>query len=69
VIVWAHSHIREISTKTTIEQPDELSREVKAAAALRGQSVKQYLTELLGREPSGPLRGRNDEAVRKQRCG
>lgn len=38
--------------KTTIELPDELSRQVKAAAALRGQSMKEFLTEVLSRELS-----------------
>jgi hypothetical protein len=52
--------------KTTIELPDELSRQVKAAAALRGQSMKHYLTELLERELSRAPR--SDEAVRKQQA-
>lgn len=36
--------------KTTIEMPDELFRKAKALAALRGQSMKQWLTDLLRRE-------------------
>ena len=36
--------------KTTIEMPDELFRKAKAVAALRGQSMKQWLTELLQKE-------------------
>lgn len=36
--------------KTTIEMPDDLFRRVKAAAALQGLSMKEWLTNLLGRE-------------------
>jgi hypothetical protein len=31
--------------KTTIEIPDELFRKAKAVAALRGQSMKQFITQ------------------------
>ncbi len=31
--------------KTTIEMPDDLFRKVKAMAALRGQSMKQLITQ------------------------
>jgi hypothetical protein len=54
--------------KTTIELPDELSRQVKAAAALRGQSMKQFLTDLLQRELSRPAHTQDDEAARRQRA-
>ena len=33
--------------KTTIEIPDPLFREVKATAASRGQSLRQFLTDAL----------------------
>jgi hypothetical protein len=33
--------------KTTIELPDQLFRKVKAIAAERGQSLKQFVTEAL----------------------
>ena len=36
--------------KTTIEMPDDLFRKAKAVAALRGQSLKQWLTDLLQKE-------------------
>ncbi len=36
--------------KTTIEMPDELFRRAKAAAALQGLSMKEWLTNLLRRE-------------------
>jgi hypothetical protein len=36
--------------KTTIEVPDELYRQVKAVAALRGQTLKDWLTGVLARE-------------------
>ena len=36
--------------KTTIEMPDALYRRVKATAALRGQTLKDWLTEVLARE-------------------
>ncbi|WP_126445453.1 hypothetical protein [Sulfuricystis multivorans] len=36
--------------KTTLELPDDLYRQVKATAALKGQSVKDWLTNLLQRE-------------------
>ena len=52
--------------KTTIELPDELSRQVKAVAALRGQSMKQFLTELLERELSRPAPRQGEEAARQR---
>lgn len=36
--------------KTTIEIPDELFRKAKATAALHGQSMKQFITQILQRE-------------------
>lgn len=36
--------------KTTIEMPDELFRKAKAVAALRGMSMKQWLSDLLRKE-------------------
>ena len=36
--------------KTTIEMPDDLFRKAKAVAALRGQSMKDFVTQLLQRE-------------------
>jgi hypothetical protein len=41
--------------KTTIEMPDELFRKAKAVAALRGQSMKDFITELLTREIGAPI--------------
>lgn len=41
--------------KTTIEMPDELFRKAKAVAALRGQSMKDFITQLLTREIGAPL--------------
>lgn len=40
--------------KTTIEMPDDLFRKAKAIAALRGQSMKQLITQLLQREIGAP---------------
>ncbi len=36
--------------KTTVEMPDDLFRRAKAAAALQGLSMKDWLTNLLRRE-------------------
>jgi len=36
--------------KTTIDLPDELFRRAKALAALRGESLKQLITESLEKE-------------------
>jgi len=36
--------------KTTIEMPDDLFRRAKAAAALQGLSMKDWLTDILRRE-------------------
>ncbi|MHB1620623.1 MAG: hypothetical protein ACYCTY_11690 [Sulfuricella sp.] len=41
--------------KTTIEMPDDLFRKAKAVAALRGQSMKDLITQLLQREIGAPL--------------
>jgi ribosomal protein L12E/L44/L45/RPP1/RPP2 len=41
--------------KTTIEMPDELFRKAKAIAALRGQSMKEFITQLLVREIGAPI--------------
>ncbi|TPW14158.1 MAG: hypothetical protein FD130_1431 [Halothiobacillaceae bacterium] len=40
--------------KTTIELPDDLLRKAKAMAALRGQSMRQLITQLLQREVGTP---------------
>jgi ribosomal protein L12E/L44/L45/RPP1/RPP2 len=40
--------------KTTIEMPDDLFRKAKAVAALRGQSMKDLITQLLQREIGAP---------------
>lgn len=36
--------------KTTLELPDDLYRQAKALAALKGQTMKEWLTNLLSRE-------------------
>lgn len=54
--------------KTTIELPDELSRQVKAAAALRGQSMKEFLTELLSRELSPLPPQHADQSARQKKA-
>ena len=41
--------------KTTIEMPDDLFRKAKAVAALRGQSMKDLITQLLTREIGAPF--------------
>ncbi|MEK7737336.1 MAG: hypothetical protein AAB319_06225 [Pseudomonadota bacterium] len=52
--------------KTTIEMPDDVFRRAKAAAALQGLSMKEWLTNLLRREidapaQSEPIAGRQQE--------
>jgi hypothetical protein len=42
--------------KTTIDMPDELFRKAKAVAALRGQSMKDFITQLLARELEAPIK-------------
>ena len=44
--------------KTTIELPDELLRRAKAAAAPRGESMKELLTRALRDHLDGPPPGR-----------
>jgi len=36
-----------MGVKTTVEIPDQLLRQTKAAAALRGQSMKEFITAAL----------------------
>ena len=43
--------------KTTLEMPDELFRRAKAAAARRGQSLKEMITTALERELVNPATG------------
>lgn len=40
--------------KTTVELPDELYRQAKALAALKGQTMKDWLTALFRRELEPP---------------
>lgn len=42
-----------VTVKTTIEIPDELYRQTKATAALRGESVKDLVTEALRNHLTG----------------
>lgn len=50
--------------KTTIEMPDDLFHKANEAAALRGQSVKQWIADVLRREVgTTPISG--DETERK----
>ena len=46
--------------KTTIDIPDELFREAKASAALRGVSLREFVTETL-REKLGVTRSSGGE--------
>ena len=43
-----------LAVKTTIELPDDLYCKAKAVAALRGQSMKDLITQLLQREIGAP---------------
>ena len=43
--------------QTTIEMPDELFRKAEAVAALRGQSMKQFITQLLDHRDWNPCGG------------
>lgn len=43
-----------LPVKTTIELPDDLFRKAKAVAALRGQSMKDLITQVLQREIGAP---------------
>ncbi len=48
--------------KTTIEMPDDLFRKAKAVAALRGLSMKQWITDMLRRELGDtPISGEETE--------
>ncbi len=49
--------------KTTLELPDDLYRQVKAVAALRGQTMKDWLTALLRRELESPASVREADAA------
>lgn len=40
--------------KTTIEMPDDLFRRIKAAAAMQGQTLKEWMTTVLRREVEAP---------------
>lgn len=40
--------------KTTLELPDDLYRQAKAIAVLKGQTMKEWLTNLLRREVGAP---------------
>jgi len=40
--------------KTTLELPDDLYRQAKAIAVLKGQTMKEWLTNLLRREIEAP---------------
>lgn len=59
------------SVKTTIEMPDDLFRKAKAVAALRGQSMKDLITQLLQREigktavPAGSRKKTADKFARE----
>ena len=58
--------------KTTVELPDELFRQAKAAAALRGRKLKDLVEEGLRRVLESP-ENRSDDAERRdllrQYCG
>lgn len=45
--------------KTTLELPDDLYRQAKALAALKGQTMKDWLTALLRRELESPAPARD----------
>lgn len=52
--------------KTTIELPDDLYREAKAAAALRGRKLKDMVEEGLRRvlgDPAGPSPGQREPTL------
>ena len=42
--------------KTTFELPDDLYRQAKAIAVLKGMTMKEWLTNLLRREIEAPAR-------------
>lgn len=57
--------------KTTLEFPDDLYRQAKALAVLKGQTMKEWLTALLRREleapaASDPQRPPEDEAFSRE---
>ncbi len=45
--------------KTTLEIPDEIFRQVKARAALRGVSLRQFVTEALEEKVAAPHANRS----------
>lgn len=49
--------------KTTLELPDDLYRQAKALAVLKGQTMKEWLTAVLRRElePAAPDASRQQE--------
>ncbi|MFA7270194.1 MAG: hypothetical protein WC073_12685 [Sterolibacterium sp.] len=49
--------------KTTIEMPDDVFRRAKAAAALQGLSMKDWLTNLLRREIDAPAQSAQSEPI------
>ncbi len=55
--------------KTTVEIPDPLLRQAKAAAAARGESLRQLLSTALRSHLAGATRGRTAEAGWRQVFG
>jgi|JI10StandDraft_1071094.scaffolds.fasta_scaffold112003_3 hypothetical protein len=55
--------------KTTIEIPDPLLRQAKAAAAARGESLRELLSTALRSHLAGPSRGRAREEGWRQVFG
>ena len=48
--------------KTTLDIPDNIFRQAKARAALRGVSLRQFVTEALEEKVSAPSSGRSSNA-------
>ncbi len=46
-VTLAHKYGKMAAVKTTLEIPDDLFRQAKAAAALRGESLKNFVTTAL----------------------
>src|SRR5215213_7461307 len=46
-LTLSHKYGKVVAMKTTLEIPDDLFRQTKAVAALRGESLKDFVTEAL----------------------
>ena len=55
--------------KTTLDIPDQLFRQAKARAALRGVSLRQFVSEALEEKITAPASGRVGSVEPPWMCG